>query len=352
MTRVLQIVPSLPPAVCGVSDHALLLARHLRDEHGIVTTFASIDVEAPDELEGFDVRPLVRVADAISLVGDGMPRILLHYVNYGYQKRGCPIWLVRGLREWLADAPDRRLVTMFHELYAHDGRPWESSFWTQPLQKAICRNAARISHGAVSNRRVNHEILRKMRGRRDVTHFPVFSNMGEPLQLPEFERRDRRLVLFGGQRWRADALTKHLPSIAAACERWNIREIVEIGPGTTTEYNIGIPWAKRGPLPATEVAAILSSSLLGFVSYRSTELEKSGIFAAYAAHGLVPVLPDACMLDPTKEVIAGTHYLSPSHFSAVHGNALLKEITAAVFAWYQNHRSDHQSAVFAELLGN
>jgi hypothetical protein len=143
-----------------------------------------------------------------------------------------------------------------------------------------------------------------------------------------------------------------LPSIIAACQRWNISEIVEIGPGATRTCEFGIPAVKLGPLPAAEVSGILSSSLLGLLSYTGAELGKSGIFAAYAAHGLVPILPDACMLDQTKEVLAGVHFLSPRNGPAGHGDELLEKVSAAVFAWYQNHRSERQTAVFAELLGN
>jgi hypothetical protein len=350
MTGVLQVVPSLPPVVCGVGDHALLLARHLRKEHGIVTIFAAVDAEQARELEGFQVLPLERSGAALADLAAKTPRMLLHYVNYGYAARGCPIWLLQGLRRWLGGAADRRLVTMFHELFAHDGRPWESSFWTQPLQKAICRSTARISHGAVSNQQVSHEILGRMRGGRDVTHFPVFSNVGEPIQSAEFGQRARRLVIFGGQRWRSDALTRHLPSIIAACQRWNISEIVEIGPGATRTCEFGIPAVKLGPLPAAEVSAILSSSLLGFLSYASGELEKSGIFAAYAAHGLVPILPDDCIRDGPKELTTGVHYLSPRSAHEDHGDALLGQVTTAVFTWYQGHHSRHQGAAFAELL--
>ena len=39
MIRVLQILPRVPPAVCGIGDYAWGIARKLRNEHGIHSSF-------------------------------------------------------------------------------------------------------------------------------------------------------------------------------------------------------------------------------------------------------------------------------------------------------------------------
>jgi len=349
MNTIFQIAPAVAPTVCGVGDHALLLARHLRDAHGIETTFGVVEAAEPFVLDGFHVVPLRRAADSITALANEYPRVLLHYANYGYEKRGCPLWLLQGLRKWLAGQPERRLVTMFHELYAH-GKPWQSSFWTHPLQKAICRSTARASYGTVSNRLVSTEILGWMRGGRDVYHMPVYSNIGEPKELPDFATRKRRLILFGGEGWRRKALGPDLADLKAACLRWEIEEGIEIGPGTTPDADVGIPWRKLGPRPAAEVSEWMNSSMLGFICYTSDYLEKSGVFAAYAAHGLVPVLPNSCMLPDTCGVTPGHHFLSPAHLTGEQGDKLLENVSCAIFNWYQDHRSERQSDVFAQLL--
>jgi hypothetical protein len=349
MKTIFQIAPAVAPTVCGVGDHALLLAHHLRDSHGIETTFGVVEAAERFVLDGFQVVPLRRSANSITTLAGEYPRVLLHYANYGYQKRGCPVWLLQGLREWLAGVPGRRLVTMFHELYAH-GKPWQSSFWTHPLQKAICRGTARASHGAVSNRMVSTEILRRMRGGREVCHMPVYSNIGEPEELPEFAARKRRLILFGGEGWRRKALGPDLADLKAACLRWKIEEGIEIGPGSTPDVDVGVPWRKLGPRPAAEVSEWMSTSMLGFICYTSDYLEKSGVFAAYAAHGLVPVLPNACMVLNTRGIIAGQHYVSPAYLSSEHDDALLENVSDRTFYWYQGHCSERQSSIFAKLL--
>ena len=120
--------------------------------------------------------------------------MLLHFVGYGYQKRGCPVWLLRGLKAWKRRQKGARLITMFHELYP-SGLPWQSSFWTSPLQRGICRELARLSD--VTNRAESVCILR-MTGRTDVLNLPVLSNVGEPESRQPIGDRDRRLVVFGG----------------------------------------------------------------------------------------------------------------------------------------------------------
>jgi hypothetical protein len=346
MESVLQIVPKLPPRICGVGDYALVLARLLRDEHGVMTTFAVVDANEEFEIEGFKAMPLAAEACAVEQRAAGFARVLLHYVGYGYQNRGCPVWLMRGIRRLKIAYPNQRLVTMFHELYA-TGRPWQSSFWTQPLQKSICRTIARSSGGVVTNRLASAEVLRQMTGC-EVRHLPVFSTIGEPNRCTEFDLRNRRLVLFGGPGWRSKALETDLEALKDVCQRWDIHEGIEIGPGTTAEPNLGIPWTKLGTLPAEEISAYLSSSMFGFVSYPSTYLEKSTTFAAYAAHGLVPVLPSSCVAVDTLGISPGRHFLSSARQAM--DDSGLKEVSASAYAWYQDHGSTSQSGVFAKLL--
>ncbi|MFZ4728709.1 MAG: glycosyltransferase family 1 protein, partial [Pseudanabaena sp.] len=76
------------------------------------------------------------------LEGDRTSPVLLHYVGYGYAKRGCPVWLVDGIQRWKNLYPDRLLVTMFHELHASGTPPWTSSFWLSPLQKNLVTRLA------------------------------------------------------------------------------------------------------------------------------------------------------------------------------------------------------------------
>jgi hypothetical protein len=63
--------------------------------------------------------------------------------------------------------------------------------------------------------------------------------------------------------------------------------------GARVEHGIsqidGIPVMQTGVLPAHEVSALLSDSIVGFFNYPTDYLGKSTIFAAYCAHRLLPV---------------------------------------------------------------
>ena len=113
--EILQIVPGLPPAIDGVGDYAFLLARQLRKAHGINTRFVVCDPWWQSEGGGqrtevtnqgsvvgsqwsvvsgqFSVYQLrERSAEELLRVLNqpGISHtVLLQYVGYGYEKRGC-----------------------------------------------------------------------------------------------------------------------------------------------------------------------------------------------------------------------------------------------------------------------
>ena len=103
LSTVISIVPRLPKAIDGVGDYALNLARQLRKDFNIQTQFIVGNPEWKGELEieGFSIS---QVIDSNSnqltalLECDRTSPVLLHYVGYGYAKRGCPVWLVDGIQ--------------------------------------------------------------------------------------------------------------------------------------------------------------------------------------------------------------------------------------------------------------
>ena len=57
MNQIIQIVTRLPPAIDGIGDYSLFLARQLREDSDIDTHFIVGDPEwaGPTEIEGFQV---------------------------------------------------------------------------------------------------------------------------------------------------------------------------------------------------------------------------------------------------------------------------------------------------------
>jgi len=340
-----QLVPRMGGIVCGVGDYAATLAGGLRDRHRMHSRFLAAEV-GPGTA-GDSILRIERSADALANALRGQNDLLLHYVGYGFEKRGCPLWLMSGLKRWKAENPSSRLTTMFHELSSM-GLPWQSSFWVSPVQRWLCREIARLSDAIVTNREAGAGQLLRMAPGRKVIHLPVFSNMGEPQDLPSFDCRIARMVIFGSRRWRVKALTTDVEMIRSACRRWQLEEVIEIGPDDTPAPDLGVPLRKLGTLPAEDVSRWLTGTRFGFLGYPCTLLEKSGIFAAYAAHGVIPLLPGHSEADASFGMVEGEHYLSLANETL--SKDALESCSRAVFSWYQNHRSETHVTVFANLL--
>src|SRR5207302_4436653 len=156
--EIVQIVPYLPPAISGVGDYAILLARELQSSHGISSRFVLVSdersLETPDD---FPVSVIGRRTASLIEALHGRNVVCLHYVGYGYQKRGYPAWLARGLRTWKRENGTCNLVTMFHEIFA-TGKIWNSSFWLSRLQRRVARSIANTSDSLLTNRHAYAEI--------------------------------------------------------------------------------------------------------------------------------------------------------------------------------------------------
>ena len=144
---VISLVPRLPPAIDGLGDYAFLLAHQQHQDFGIQTNFIVGDPAwtAGSELGSFLVSQLSQRSAAnlyALLAQQSTSTVILHYVGYGYAKRGCPGWLVKGLSEWKASSPKKRLITMFHEVAA-SGSPWTSAFWLSGLQHQLAKVISR-----------------------------------------------------------------------------------------------------------------------------------------------------------------------------------------------------------------
>lgn len=357
------IVPRLPPAIDGVGDYTLNLARQLRQDFGIRTHFVVGDPTwaGVPEIEGFTITQ-VSVCSATTLFSllpsdrQHPTTVLLHYVNYGYAKRGCPVWLVDGLQRWRVASVNRSLVTMFHEVYA-SGPPWKSEFWLSPLQRNLAARIAHLSDHCLTSKQLYAEMLYELsQGKQTkIPTLPVFSNIGEPEQVPPLAERHRRLVVFGSGGSRLRVYRESLAELSHACQLLGIEEIWDIGPSTglTLSPVNGVPVVEMGQRSASEISGILSNSLAGFFDYPTDFLAKSGIFAAYCAHGLLPVSP-RCNALPADGIEAGKHYwISDSKTSGLKDLVEIQAIADNAYTWYQTHNLSVQARVFfAHLMGN
>jgi hypothetical protein len=354
MTRLIQIVPQLPPAIGGVGGFAAALARALAEDGGLPSFFlvAADSWRAADGLAGEAIGERSAANLERRLAASGAETVLVHYVSYGYQRRGCPSWLVEAVRRWRAADASRRLVTFFHEVSA-SGPPWRSSFWLSPVQRRLAARLVRASDGAATSLALYGRMLARWAPGREPLVAPVFSTVGEPAETPAAgARHPRSMLVFGGPGSRRRAYGPLLPSLAAACRALAIAEIVDLGPpcGELPARVAGLPVRALGPRPEAEVSAILLRSYAGFLAYPEAFLAKSTVFAAYCAHGLVPVCacprrrrwrspPAAAARLPCWEPGAAPPPADPA------------ALAARARSWYAGHALARQAAALRGLLG-
>lgn len=361
MREIVQIVPLLPPPFEGLGGHALALGQAVASSHGIRSRYVVGSPSWCGTING--TTQAVRERSAVGLAevlagwstatGDNSvaATVLLHYVNYGYQRRGCPAWLVEGLTRWRQEAPSRRLVTVFHEVYAF-GPPWRSSFWLSPIQRHLAARLARLSDGIVTSLESYARALRRWRPDLPACVLPVFSTVGEPAAVADIADRDPILVTFGGPGSRARVHDSYGAELTRTCRALRIETVVDIGPTIPSlPSNIdGRQVRPLGVLPPEEISMWLQRARAGFLAYPPSLLSKSTIFAAYAAHGAVPI----CAWS-TREVggdpCANKHFLPATDRGLALSPFCLQGVATSARDWYRGHALAVHAAWVQEVLG-
>jgi hypothetical protein len=343
---VIQIVSQLPPTLGGVGGYALSLARGLRDYAGVATRFLLTDPAWHGEgwsEPGLTVRPLTELtAGALrraleELAGDGSP-VLLHYANYGYERRGCPRWLVRAIASWRLASP-ARLLTFFHEVYA-SGPPSSSSFWLGPIQRRLAARLVGLSDRTATSLTLYADLLEGLAPGAGAGVYPVLSPLGEPANTTPLAARQRHLVVFGGPGARRAAYGPHRETLAAACRELAVEEVLDVGAplDDTLPRDVGgVPLRPLGPLSDAAASDLLGRAFAGFIAHRPEMLGKSTIFASLCSHGVLPVGST-----PDGEIL-----WAPGDPSAP---ADLQAVATASRTWYLQHAAPRLAASFHELL--
>lgn len=354
-----QIIPGLRGRPDGVADYATILAQSLHARQHVDSAFLLGAAAAPAHhgdlrvLASFDERGWL---DALRRA-PGAP-VLLHYVGYGYAKRGAPLRLWWHLRR--IKARGHRIVTLFHEMYAF-GPPWRSSFWLSPLQRGLAQALARLSDACVVTRALNAEWLaahlpRGAPPRYGLEILPVFSNVGEPAETIPWNARERCLVVWSGSTEKSRLYRRRWPQILRLCRRLGLRHVLDLGPAPAAPPPAAadVAWTALGVLPAPVLSAQLTRSSYGLMpTYPAEALAKSSVFAAYAAHGVVPLLErdDRHTADGLQHAV---HYRSMASVleSSIETRPDDERTVDALRAWYATHSRDVHAQRFAALLRN
>src|SRR5439155_19635397 len=122
------------------------------------------------------------------------------------------------------------------------------------------------------------------------TVLPIFSNLGEMEHPGSIAEREPWMALFSYQ---ADGRSWYWERLKNVINVLKPTRLVALGrPTPGVKAVSGIPCEETGVLPADAVSRWLARCRFGYLSYAPDCLGKSGIFAAYLAHGLCTVLAD------------------------------------------------------------
>jgi hypothetical protein len=344
----IQVVAQLKPERCGVSDHAILLARELEAAFQIRTAFVVLNSTEPCNLPHPRVYcPPSQLLDACITLSEGQfAALLVHCSGYGYSRDGAPFLLADALERVRKNA-QFPIAAYFHELYA-TGMPWKSAFWLTRRQQQVVRRLAMACDLIATNSTRHLQWLEReaiQSGVPAVRLLPMFSNVGENREPPTLRGRRPAMVVFGLADTRQRAY-RRLSSLGRLLHTLGVEEIVDVGPEFDVSPKLnGIPIRRMGVLAAPDLAGVLSQSMFGFVKHEPFGLAKSGVFAGLCALGVVPVIaePFSGEVDGLRD---GVQVVSPRTTSVVQ-NGGLERCSAAAWTWYSGHRLHIHAAAYA-----
>ena len=350
-TKLIQIVPRLPPYSDGVGDYARLLAKQLSNFHQIETEFVAFRPgnQTPNQIDGFYTHWLfTHTADSLlALIAQNANGVILHYSNYPYLtgKLDAPFWLT-GALETLARQRAVPLVVMFHELPT---LKWRNFRTLNPIQSRVSRGLAKTADAVITDSQHFKTHLEKWTNA-PVTCIPDFSTIGEPhpSQIQPLHKRKLRLVIFGSSdRKRA---YRDLTSLMQTCRALGIQEICDIGTPQNIDPNDFEPITFRelGFQPAEAVCQILLESKAGLIDYSRFpgDLGKSSVFAAFCAHGLLPICTEYNPSEPDGVFVNKQYVTAGEHLSALTAQQC-QTVANQSRAWYCQHSLAINAKLFA-----
>ena len=128
----------------------------------------------------------------------------------------------------------------------------------------------------------------------------------------------------------------HIEALTRACHILRAEKIVDVGEPTGIKPNVALPVEEMGRQPALTVSRWLGESMAGFLTYFDDSLAKSGVFAAYCAHGVLPVLASRSVSDPDG-IRADNEYLSALDMQEHITETEMQAVADQAQAWYRRH---------------
>jgi len=373
--KIIQIVSELPPTVGGVSAYVMKLAEELLHTHQLQTHFIcfyNLSTKKQEDKSKFSSN-LFQATNLISFnqeeilsrLPENFKAIIFHYsfnLNLDSQYR-----LASHLLEILIFLKKKfsfKLIIMFHELFPF-GYKGKLKFWHNYYHSYFsntellpARGFAKIADDVITDSGRFQKILSKW-SKSLVKCFPDFSTVGEPKIVPESNKRERNLIVFGLPYSRRRVYSKHSHDILKICQVLNLNRVYDIGCYDTRITNIlnnlkklnKVKFIETGALSPEMISKLMLSSYAGLFDYSHCpgDLGKSTVFAAYCAHGLVPI---STKYNPSEEdgIFQNIHYIVSNRKLKLLTPTELQYIAKNAIIWYSGHSSSKIASYFASSI--
>jgi hypothetical protein len=142
-------------------------------------------------------------------------------------------------------------------------------------------------------------------------------------------------------------LYEEAKNAARFLQQLQVDELVDVGEECDLRESVftsvGVRVSRLGRLPAEDISQLLLDSAIGFVRYNPRYSEKSGVLAAYMAHGVVPVMPGVDENDLNRN-----QYLFLSS-NAPHSLGDLRRVSTDMLACYGARSSCRHAAMLVQI---
>lgn len=351
LRRVFQLMPNAPGTICGIADYAMRLSEIWRQQSLCESVFLHLN-PALEQNTGSSQVIYIRERDAAAF-GAVFPKLqagdalLLHYEAYGYAANGDPRWFGPALAALLSRQPQLHVVVFFHELFAVSP-PWRRAFYLTGKQQATVRQIAARAKAIVTSNAAYAAWLSRERFWVDQV-LAVPSNVGEPLSPLPWQERSKVAVVFGGAAMRARLYKGHGKYLHALLRQLDVEQLIDIGPPIRLPRRLQVHVTECGVLATDQVSKRLQQARFGLIAAKENELAKSGIFAAYSAHALTPIVFSKGG-QAADGLQAGREYWPVKRGRLLMQASSSEQLASAVRRWYAAHAAAVHAAALLRLL--
>ena len=152
----MQICPTFPPNIGGVGNYAKILSDHLKKKKIKSKILISDHLDNKNNKKNLFGKKNKNLL--LLLENNISQNVILHFSGYGYASRGLCFNLIKSLEIWKLNKRNRKLITIFHEIYA-TGPFYRMSFWTSFLQKYLAKKLFKLTDICLATSKQNQFIL-------------------------------------------------------------------------------------------------------------------------------------------------------------------------------------------------